>query len=252
MQKQFPADYKFFPKTWLLPHQLEDLKNYSAANPGVNFIVKPEALSQGKGIFITRKFDQIDPQEHLVVQKYLKAPYLIDEYKFDFRVYILVTNVHPLRIFMFKDGLARFATEKYKSKAFNNPFIHLTNYAINKDNANYKADQSADATTGHKRSLDSIFVRLAKDGIDVENLKAQMRDMIVKTLISIQPDLVHHYRTSQPSDIYNNMCFEILGFDVLVDKNGTPWLLEVNHAPSFNCDTALDAQVKRNLVHDTF
>tara|TARA_B110000305_G_C19137406_1_gene491836 strand:+ start:510 stop:695 length:186 start_codon:yes stop_codon:yes gene_type:complete len=61
MQKQFPADYKFFPKTWLLPHQLEDLKNYSAANPGVNFIVKPEALSQGKGIFITRKFDQIDP-----------------------------------------------------------------------------------------------------------------------------------------------------------------------------------------------
>jgi len=86
----------------------------------------------------------------------------------------------------------------------------------------------------------------------VENLKAQMRDMIVKTLISVQPDLVHHYRTSQPSDIYNNMCFEILGFDVLVDKNGTPWLLEVNHAPSFNCDTALDAQVKRNLVHDTF
>jgi tubulin polyglutamylase TTLL6/13 len=37
------------------------------------------------------------------------------------------------------------------------------------------------------------------------------------------------------------MCFEILGFDVLIDKNGTPWLLEVNHAPSFNCDTALDA-----------
>ena len=79
-----------------------------------------------------------------------------------------------------------------------------------------------------------------------------MRDMIVKTLISIQPDLVHHYRTSQPSDIYNNMCFEILGFDILIDGNGNPWLLEVNHAPSFNCDTALDAHVKRKLLHDTF
>ena len=67
MQKQFPNDYQFFPKTWLLPHQIEDLKNYSNANPGTNFIVKPEALSQGKGIFITKRFDQIDATEHLVV-----------------------------------------------------------------------------------------------------------------------------------------------------------------------------------------
>ena len=48
------------------------------------------------------------------------------------------------------------------------------------------------------------------------------------------------------------MCFEILGFDVLIDKHGAPWLLEVNHAPSFNCDTALDANVKKTLVQDTF
>jgi tubulin polyglutamylase TTLL6/13 len=45
MQKQFPGDYKFFPKTWLLPHQLEDLKNYALNNPAQQFIVKPEALS---------------------------------------------------------------------------------------------------------------------------------------------------------------------------------------------------------------
>ena len=76
--------------------------------------MKPEALSQGKGIFITKRFDQIDMSEHLVVQKYIKHPYLLDEYKFDFRIYVLVTNVQPLRIFAFRDGLARLATEKYK------------------------------------------------------------------------------------------------------------------------------------------
>jgi len=81
--------------------------------------------------------------------------------------------------------LARFASEKYKLKAFNNPFIHLTNYAINKDNANYRVDQTADASTGHKRSLDSIFVKIGRDGHDVEVLKAKMRDIVVKTLISI-------------------------------------------------------------------
>lgn len=48
------------------------------------------------------------------------------------------------------------------------------------------------------------------------------------------------------------MCFEILGFDIMIDAKGKPWLLEVNHAPSFNCDTALDAEVKKNLLIDTF
>lgn len=48
------------------------------------------------------------------------------------------------------------------------------------------------------------------------------------------------------------MCFELLGFDILLDKNGKAWLLEVNHAPSFNVDTPLDKQVKRQLLHDTF
>jgi len=47
------------------------------------------------------------------------------------------------------------------------------------------------------------------------------------------------------------MCFEILGFDILIDKGGTPWLLEVNHAPSFNVDTPLDEKVKRGLLQDT-
>ena len=93
MLKLFPNDYTFFPKTWHLPYQLEELKNFSSHNANINFIVKPEAMSQGKGIFITKKFDGIDPAEHLVVQKYIKHPFLIDDYKFDFRIYVLVTNV---------------------------------------------------------------------------------------------------------------------------------------------------------------
>ena len=48
------------------------------------------------------------------------------------------------------------------------------------------------------------------------------------------------------------MCFEILGFDIIIDEKGEPLLLEVNHAPSFNVDTALDADVKKNLLIDTF
>lgn len=47
------------------------------------------------------------------------------------------------------------------------------------------------------------------------------------------------------------MCFEILGFDIMLDENLKPWILEVNHAPSFQCDTPLDTKIKRGLIHDT-
>ena len=47
----------------------------------------------------------------------------------------MVTSAEPLKVFLYKDGLARFATEKYEkpnTKNQNNLFMHLTNYAINK------------------------------------------------------------------------------------------------------------------------
>lgn len=46
------------------------------------------------------------------------------------------------------------------------------------------------------------------------------------------------------------MCFEILGFDIFLDENLKPWVLEVNHAPSFVCDTPLDTKIKQGLIYD--
>lgn len=46
------------------------------------------------------------------------------------------------------------------------------------------------------------------------------------------------------------MCFEILGFDILIDHKYKPYLLEVNHTPSFTADTPLDALIKKNLIRD--
>jgi len=40
------------------------------------------------------------------------------------------------------------------------------------------------------------------------------------------------------------MCFEILGMDVIIDSKIKPWLLEINHAPSFATDTPFDYQIK--------
>lgn len=47
------------------------------------------------------------------------------------------------------------------------------------------------------------------------------------------------------------MCFEILGMDVMIDHKLKPWLLEVNHTPSFTTDSKIDEFVKFNLINDT-
>lgn len=60
---------------------------------------------------------------------------------------------------------------------------------------------------------------------------------VVKTIISIHQNLLHGYRTCFPTDNDGLMCFEILGFDMIIDSNLKVWVLEVNMAPSFNTDT---------------
>lgn len=72
---------------------------------------------------------------------------------------MLLTSVTPLRIFIYHEGLARFATSEYVSPLgsnLNNLFMHLTNYAINKDADNFQQNEGHD-DKGHKRSLTSIL-----------------------------------------------------------------------------------------------
>jgi len=47
------------------------------------------------------------------------------------------------------------------------------------------------------------------------------------------------------------MCFEVLGFDVLLDYQLKPWLLEINHTPSFRCGSPLDLRIKKGIIRDT-
>lgn len=67
-------------------------------------------------------------------QIYLDNPLLIQGYKFDIRLYALVTSFHPMNIYLYKEGLVRFATEKYENDISDEGirYRHLTNTSINK------------------------------------------------------------------------------------------------------------------------
>ncbi len=77
------------------------------------------------------------------------------------RLYVLVTCVDPLRIFLYNDGLIRLGTVEYEKPSSSNikqTFMHLTNYAINKKNENYSFNVAKDADfAGHKRSVKRYY-----------------------------------------------------------------------------------------------
>jgi tubulin polyglutamylase TTLL6/13 len=79
----------------------------------------------------------------------------------------------------------------------------------------------------------------------------KIKDIIAKTLITVQPSLSHQYMSCRPHDFENSSCFEILGFDIMLDYKLRPWLIEVNHSPSFNTDSDLDKDVKNTVIGDS-
>ncbi len=78
------------------------------------FILKPDGKCQGKGIYLITRFeDIIVKEEGYVAQTYIHQPFLIDQLKWDLRLYVLLAGTNPLRLFVYNEGMARFATVKY-------------------------------------------------------------------------------------------------------------------------------------------
>jgi hypothetical protein len=77
------------------------------------YILKPPASSRGRGIRMMRRPSDVKPEKDLLIQRYIRDPHLIDGYKYDMRVYVAVTCVDPLRVYVYREGLVRLATERY-------------------------------------------------------------------------------------------------------------------------------------------
>ena len=105
-----------------------------AEGPYNIWIMKPTSKSRGRGIQVVNDISQVMYAEPVVLQKYLKDPMLLKGYKFDMRIYVLVTSFNPLEAFLYKEGFARLATQPFSLELsdLKNLIIHLTNFAVQK------------------------------------------------------------------------------------------------------------------------
>ncbi|CAE7877829.1 TTLL5, partial [Symbiodinium sp. KB8] len=189
-------------------------------------------------------------EDNCIVSRYIDEPALVDGFKYDLRVYAAVTSFCPLKVYIHKEGLARFATERYTPDPaqYQNKFVHLTNYSLNKASSKYQAGDGAEGA-GHKWTLSALLARLLRDGVDVDAMWGRVEELIVKTLLSIEGNVTAAVNMFVPCPATN--CFQLFGFDVMMDAELNPWLLEVNFSPSLATDSDLDLRVKSQVLADT-
>lgn len=178
----------------------------------------------------------------MIVQRYITNPLLIDGLKFDLRVYVLITCVHPLRVWLYKNGLARFATRKFEQPNEQNMddlYQHLTNYAINKNHSEFVVDDQ-DYSKGHKRLLSSLFSPEVLEQV----VHKQISEIVIKSIVSVLPSL-QNASTLCKKDSSPNVCFQLLGFDILITDNFKFKLLQINQNPSLMAETGVDITLKK-------
>lgn len=158
------------------------------------------------------------------------------------RLYVLVTSHNPLTIYLYRSGFGRFTHYRYDlSDIYNNGTsvltleMHLTNVAVQKNSSNY------DEERGGKYLLDKLRLYILSRFGDEPTEKAffDIQELVIKTLIATSKIISNDKR-----------CFELYGFDVMLDANLKPWLIEINGSPSMTASTALDRKLKNGLLDD--
>jgi len=250
------GNYKFLdviPTTFILPGDYAIFVEDFRRNPNATWIAKPSCKSQGQGIFLVSKLGQLKKfasssklpfqslafKENYVISKYIENPLLIGGKKFDMRIYVLVTCYKPLKAYIYSQSFSRFCTEKYTTDTaeFDNMCVHLTNVAINKHSDKYNDKH------GGKWGLNNLrlYLEMTRGKEKTDKCFNDIQNVIYVALKSVQSVIVN-----------DKHCFEMYGFDVLLDTNLKPWLIEVNASPSLTTTTEVDRKLKMLLLQDTF
>ena len=272
-RKHGEEHYPFVPLTFVLPTERGELAEAMASDPPAKapkggakggaakapegggaaaatprvWIVKPVAACRGQGISLHRSADGVPDDvaaRRAVASVYIDPPYLVEGRKSDLRLYVLVTSWRPLVLYLHGAGLCRLATKEYALRDLDDTTRHLTNYAINKKSDPPVVGGAEGGASGPKIGL-GAFNAILEAGVGAAAAAAaweSIDDAIVKTIIAAEPQMGQGVATFVPSN--GCRCFQLFGFDVMLDASCRPWVLEVNLDPSLATDSALDLAVK--------
>ncbi|KDO32641.1 hypothetical protein SPRG_02342 [Saprolegnia parasitica CBS 223.65] len=179
------------------------------------YVLKLCDSSNAFGIFFfddaSLTFDLFLDKQKRVVQRYI-SPWLAHRHR-KFHLRVLVLAVGHLDVYVFHDVRALVATEAYRHDALENPFVHVTNMSANKGAASY--DEAA-----QNLALSDVA------GLDHDQILDQIHASVRLVFQNLTRARNRRHFFSLPN------CYELFGWDFMVDDAGRVLLLEVNPDPS--------------------
>ncbi len=249
-RRRAPAElqekYQFFPRSYLMPEGYHALQKDAFADPEKRWIFKPKSLSRGRGISVSADAGTAPIDEKMLVQEYLKRPHLYDGRKYVLRCYLAIMSAEPLRVYLYKEGFVKLASEPYSDGDFGNLYAHLTNPDVNALNEAVDDSVVFHSFADYRRWLE-------QNGADPAPLFDALRDIAVITAIAARDTL--RERTTA-SGAWAPGCCELIGMDCMIDADLKPWLLECNLSPSLGVCAApetggiMEEEIKRAVVAD--
>lgn len=233
----FPNLYSFIPRSFIIPYELSKfIEEFNTGNK--RYIIKPDNGSLGSGITILNKDSDLMLDDKLAIaQEYIESA-LIDGIKFDLRIYALIASVRPLRIYVYRDGIARFCSEKAEAHTI---YSELTNTAINKKNPNTSLSHII-------HTVSEVFSFYKSKDLDIDLLWERIDETIVLTILSVYKIIDEETMKHCPPTSLYSRAFQILGFDIILDKRLKPYVLEVNYRPSLETCTDDERILKEDML----
>ena len=210
------------------------------------WIAKPSMTNGGAGVELVPSCGALlsslraNPElREWVVQRYVDRPLLVDNRKFHLRVYVLC--VGRLKVYVCKDVLALFSLKRYDTASLSERDAHITNTCV-------QNPESLDEEMRSVRMWDEIIEEISKEqGSDREVLAErvfdEVCDVVGQTFHAVSPEMTTFMALPN--------CFELFGFDFLLDNDFHPWLLEANAEPDFKQTGGRLQGVVRTVIEGT-
>ena len=253
LKKKFNDDFNYMPETFNYPEDKDLILNkFSKYRLDIDnlWLIKPTNKWAGEGIKFLNSIKSITYKEYIIT-KYLKNIALINGKKYDLRLYVLISGLKPLRIYFYKEGLVRIASEKYSITPNNirNKYIHLTNTDVNKNNKKYVHPNNSSDENANMWNI-FMYKKYLKEKHNIEwnYILVKIKDIIIKTIISLQQNII---KDNDKRNVSDTSFYNLLGFDILLTDEFIPILLEVNHSPAMFIYNNLQRTIKNNLLTDT-
>ena len=179
--------------------------------------------------------------EYIMIQKYLEKPLLYQGRKFDIRIWVMFMTNRENEVYIFKEGHLKATSLKYNPDS-KDLFVHLTNYSVQKHNIFFSKIEIGNEIP---------FYEFQNELDRKKSGKNFWKD--------IYPKIVRIIRITGGAAIHGKMnfmnvknCFEIFGYDFILDENYMPFLLEINTNPGLEISSPLISQLLPRMIDDAF